>query len=70
MVQEHLQGYPFGHAHGQVRIDDAQHRHIGQVRVAHQVIDAGAEGKNRLQIRTAGKQTGFGLPGDAIIDSR
>ena len=43
----------FAHAHGEIGIDHAHHRHVGQFRIGEQVIDAGAETEDRLQARAS-----------------
>src|SRR5262249_30946426 len=43
-------------------------RHIGQLRIAKNVVDAGAERKDRLEPRQGGEQPVRRLPGTGIVD--
>jgi len=43
-------------------------RHVGQLRIREDVIDAGAERKDRLEARQAREQSARGVPGAGIGD--
>ena len=50
MMHQHMQHDVFGHPHGQVGMRDARQRHLRQGRIGQQMIDAGAEIDDRLEI--------------------
>ncbi len=57
----------FGHAGGEVGIDDAHHRHaLGQPLVLEQVIDAGAEREDGVEQRQVGEGALGLFPGGAV----
>jgi hypothetical protein len=67
-LHQHVQHHVLRHAHGEIGIDDAHDRHVGQIRIRDDVIDAGAERKDRLQTRQAGEQPARRVPGAGIGD--
>ncbi len=69
-VHQAVQDDIFAHAVGEVVVDDTRDRHVRQVGIAHQVVDAGAEGEDRLQVRQAAKGAGRVLPGHGIGNRR
>ena len=55
VMQQDLQHHPFAHARGEVGIDDAHDRRVGQARIDEQMIDAGAEREDRFEVGQAGE---------------
>ena len=51
MMHQHVERDVFGHPHREVGIDDAHERDLRQLPIAHQMIDAGAEREDRLEMR-------------------
>ena len=68
VMHQHVQHDVFRHPHGEIGIDDPHDRHIGQLGIRDEVIDAGAERKNRLQMGKTGQQPARRLPGTGIGD--
>jgi len=68
VMHQHVQHHVLRHAHGEIGIDDAHDRHVGQIRIGEDVIDAGAQRKDRLQTGQAGKQPARRVPGAGIGD--
>ena len=68
VMHQHVQYDVFRHAHGEIGIDDAHDRHVGQLRIGEDVIDAGAERKDRLETRQAREQPARRVPGAGIGD--
>ena len=68
VVGEHVQHDVFGHAHGQIGIDDAHDGHIGQIGIGKNMIDAGAEREDHFEMRQAGEQRARGVPCAGIGD--
>ena len=56
------------HAVRQVVIDDAHHRHGRQLRVAHEMVDPGAEREQHLQVRQGREASRRVLPGGDVPD--
>jgi len=68
VMHQHVQHHILRHAHGEIGIDDAHDRHVGQIRIGDDVIDAGTERKDRLQTRQTGKQPARRVPGAGVGD--
>jgi len=68
MMQQGVQHDVLGHPHGEIGIDDAHNRHVGQIRIGEDMVDASAQRKDRLQTRQAGKQPTRCVPGADIGD--
>src|SRR6185436_10948378 len=68
MIREHMQYHVFGHPHGKVGIDDADHRHVRQLLIRQDVVDAGAERKHRLEVAVFGQQSGRWFPDTGVSD--
>ncbi len=67
-MQQRVQHDPFAHARGEVGVDDAHDRNLRQARVLEQMIDAGAEREDRLEIGQAGERAGLVPPADGVAD--
>jgi hypothetical protein len=65
---QHVQRHVLGHAHSEIGIDDADQRHVGEFRVTGEMINAGAEREDCLQIWECGQQAWRRLPGTGIGD--
>ena len=70
VVAQHVQQHELGHAGGQQGIDDPGDRYAGRqlARVAQQVVDAGAQRKDRLQIGIALEVARLWLPDQRELD--
>ncbi len=68
MMHQHVQHDVLGHAHGEIGIDDAHDRHVGQIRIREDMVDAGAQRKDRLETRQAGEQPARRIPGAGVGD--
>lgn len=70
VMQQHLQRHPFGHALGEVRADHAHDRHGGQPGLEDEMVDAGAEREDRLEIGQGGEQALRRLPDEGVAYRR
>jgi hypothetical protein len=68
VVQQHLQRHPFGHAGGQIGIDDADDRHVRQRRIADDMVDTSTKREHGLEVRQIGEGLGRRPPGQHIVD--
>ena len=68
VMHQHVQHHVLRHTHGEIGIDDAHDRHVGQIRIREDVVDAGAERKDRPQARQAGEQPARRVPGAGIAN--
>jgi hypothetical protein len=67
-MQQHVQHHVLGHANGEIGFDVAHDRHVGQIRIGENMLDAGAEREDRLQAVQAGIQPARRVPGAGIRD--
>ena len=68
MMEQHLQHHPLGHPLGQVVADDPGDRHVRQVVDEDDALDAGAQRKDRPEIRHRAKGLRRRLPGHQVAD--
>ena len=68
VMQQHVQHHVLGHANGEIGFDVAHDRHVGQIRIGENMLDAGAEREDRLQAGQAGIQPARRVPGAGIGD--
>ena len=67
-VHEAVQHHVLAHAMGEIVLRHAHDRHIRQIGIAHQMIDAGAEREERFEIGQAGEASRLRTPGRHIAD--
>ena len=67
-VHEAVQHHVLAHAMGEIVLRHAHDRHVRQIGIAHQMIDAGAEREERLEIGQAGEAAGLRTPGRHVAD--
>ena len=71
VVVEHPVDHVFAHAPDQPRVDQPHHRHaLGQIAADHQVIDPGAQGKDRLQVGEFPQRPLLRRPHEGVFDVR
>ena len=70
MMHEDLQRDPLGHALRQVGADHAHDRDVRQVVLEDEMVDPGAERKDRREIGQGGEQTARRLPDERVADLR
>ncbi len=68
MMQEHVQDHVLAHPRREIPVHHADERHRRQQRIADEVIDAGAQRENRLQMRELREKARRRLPGAHIAD--
>ena len=68
MVEEHVQHDVFGHARGEIRIDDAHQSDRRQLGIIDEMIDAGAERENHLETRELAEKSRRRLPDAHVGD--
>ena len=67
-MHQAVQHHVLAHAVRQVVVDDAHHRHGRQLRVAHEMVDPGAEREQHLQVRQGREAPRRVLPGGDVPD--
>ncbi len=68
VMHQHVEHDIFRHPLGEVGDRDAHQRHVGQGRIRHQRIDAGAEIEDDAQVRECGEFARARLPDRGIVD--
>src|SRR5262249_51126851 len=68
MMQQHVQRHVLGHARGEIPVDDTHNGYARQVRVADEMIDAGTERENYLEIWELREQARRRFPSARIGD--
>jgi hypothetical protein len=69
VVVEHIGGHERHHAPGQILVDEAHHRNVRQRGVLEQVVDAGADRHDQLQVRQLGQFARWRPPGQRVADT-
>ena len=66
VIAQRVQQHIFGHARGQAVVHQPHDRHLArQVRVVQQVLDAGAQREDHLEVRIAREIAGLGIQASA-----
>src|SRR5215208_2004075 len=62
-MHETMQHDVLAHAVREVVLHDAHDRNVRQIRIAHQMVDAGAKGEDDVEVRKPGQSPGLRTPG-------
>ena len=68
VMEQHLEHHPFGHPPGQVVADDAGDRHVRQAVDEDDMLDAGAEREDRLEVGQGPQRRRRRMPRHQVAD--
>ena len=67
-MEQRMQNDPFAHPIGEIVVDETNDRRFGQQGIAEHMIDAGAERKDRFEMRQIRERSGVMAPGERVSD--